>query len=317
MYRKALRELKPSAQLLFSALVLVISGIVIMVPGVILGWMIFWYKSVRNGKNDSGPYQSSKYIITPTFSNNSIDRYIYHSPRFLIAWVLHGRPSVYLHYRKYPDFLSIIIIIAIIFCSNPLINWLNEINAKLTLPDWMNSVQIWMENSENQANNITEAFLKTTSVATLIVNLLMIGVLPSIGEELLFRGVVQGLLKKIYGNAHLAIWITAALFSALHLQFFGFLPRMALGIMFGYMLEWSGTLWLPIIAHFVNNTTAIIAYYLSNQGLISNNLDKTGTASDGSLYLAVISVIFLAFLFRSLYLRSVFKRVSGDREALI
>jgi len=90
----------------------------------------------------------------------------------------------------------------------------------------------------------------------------------------------------------------------LHMQFFGFLPRMVLGAMFGYMLEWSGTLWLPIIAHFVNNATAVIAYYLMQKGLIGNGIDKTGTSSDGSSYLVLVSIIFLFVFFRALYLGS-------------
>ena len=116
----------------------------------------------------------------------------------------------------------------------------------------------------------------------------------------------------MYGNAHLAIWVSAALFSALHLQFFGFLPRLVLGAMFGYMLEWSGTLWLPVIAHFVNNAAAVIAYYLAHKGLIGNELDKTGTWAGGSFYLVIVSLIFLGLLFRTLYQRRELKVASGD-----
>ena len=131
----------------------------------------------------------------------------------------------------------------------------------------------------------------------------MIGILPAVGEELLFRGIVQQLFKKKFGNAHAAIWISAAIFSALHMQFFGFLPRLVLGAMFGYMLEWSGTLWLPMIAHFVNNATAVVAYYLMQKGIIGSGIDKTGTWSDGSFYLVIVSLIFLYAFFRALYIR--------------
>jgi uncharacterized protein len=168
----------------------------------------------------------------------------------------------------------------------------------------MSSVEIWMQDSEKQANQVTEAFLSTSSLITVFSNIVMIAILPALGEELLFRGIVQQLIKKIAGNAHAAIWISAAIFSALHMQFFGFLPRMVLGAMFGYMLEWSGTLWLPIIAHFVNNATAVIAYYLMQKGLIGNGIDKTGTSSDGSSYLVLVSIIFLFVFFRALYLGS-------------
>jgi membrane protease YdiL (CAAX protease family) len=225
-------------------------------------------------------------------------------PPFIVAWFLHDRPSVFLQYRKLPDLKSVLFVIAIISFSNPLINWLTEINSKLSLPEFMSSVEIWMQDSEKQANQVTEAFLSTSSLITVFSNIVMIAILPALGEELLFRGIVQQLIKKIAGNAHAAIWISAAIFSALHMQFFGFLPRMVLGAMFGYMLEWSGTLWLPIIAHFVNNATAVIAYYLMQKGLIGNGIDKTGTSSDGSSYLVLVSIIFLFVFFRALYLGS-------------
>jgi hypothetical protein len=167
----------------------------------------------------------------------------------------------------------------------------------------MNGVQTWMQDSEDQADKITKAFLATRSSSDLLLNLFMIGLVPAVGEELLFRGVVQQLFKKLTRNSHAAIWISAAIFSALHVQFFGFLPRMVLGAMFGYMLEWSGTLWLPIIAHFINNSTAVIAYYLAEKGFISSDIDKVGTPSNGTSYLVLISLICLFIFFRMLYLK--------------
>ena len=169
-----------------------------------------------------------------------------------------------------------------------------------------------MQNSEDQAGKITESFLAGNTLSSLANNIILIGILPAVGEELLFRGIVQQLFKKMYGNAHVAIWISAALFSALHLQFFGFLPRLVLGAMFGYMLEWSGTLWLPIIAHFLNNTIAVIAYYLTHQGLLKTDLDKTGTVADGSFFLVIVSLIFLTVFFRILYLKREIIIIPGD-----
>ena len=163
----------------------------------------------------------------------------------------------------------------------------------------MNSVQTWMQETEDQADKITKAFLATQSTSDLLTNLFVIGILPAVGEELLFRGVVQQLFKKLFRNAHAAIWISAAIFSALHLQFFGFLPRMILGAMFGYMLEWSGTLWLPIIAHFVNNATAVFAYYLADKGIIGTDIENIGTSSDGTSYLVLISLAFAVYIIQS------------------
>jgi len=302
MFRQILRESKPSAQLLFSAIVLITCGLIITALGVGLGWLIYGVNlsEIEHLMQDlSNPQNISILKFFQTIQSFGV----FIVPPIIIALLIDGRPSVYLKYNKPPDLRSVFLVIAIVLFSNPLINLLNEINSKLSLPEWLNSVQIWMQNSEDQATKITEAFLATTSITDLVKNIVMIGILPALGEELLFRGVVQQIFKKMFKNSHVAIWVSAALFSALHLQFFGFLPRLVLGAMFGYMLEWSGTLWLPIIAHFANNTTAVIAYFLSHRGLISTDLDKTGTMADGSLFLVFVSLIFLGVFFRALYLR--------------
>ena len=302
MFRQILRESKPSAQLLFAALVLITCGFIISALGMAFGWFIFGinFTQIEGLMQDlSNPHNIA--ILKFFQTVQSIGIFIV--PPFIIAWLISNKPLAYLQVLKRPDFLSFLAVLGIIFFSNPLINWLNEINSKLSLPEWLNSVQLWMQNSEDQAGKITEAFLSGNTLSSLANNIILIGILPAVGEELLFRGIVQQLFKKMYGNAHVAIWISAALFSALHLQFFGFLPRLVLGAMFGYMLEWSGTLWLPIIAHFLNNTIAVIAYYLTHQGLLKTDLDKTGTVADGSFFLVIVSLIFLTVFFRFLYLR--------------
>lgn len=303
MYRQALRESKPSIQLLFTALVILICGIFAMVLSLVLGWLIYGV-SMTQMENMLQDLTNPENISVLKFFQTIQSFAIFIIPPFIVAWFLHNQPSVFLQYHKRPDFKSVILVIAIIYIANPFINWMTEINSNLSLPEWMNSVEIWMKNSEDQASKITEAFLSTTSLTVLFSNILMIGILPAVGEELLFRGVVQKLFKNKFGNAHTAIWISAAIFSALHMQFFGFLPRLVLGAMFGYMLEWSGTLWLPVIAHFVNNATAVIAYYLMQKGLIGSGIDKAGTSSDGSSYLVLVSLLFLFAFFRALYLRS-------------
>ena len=303
MYRQALRESKPSTQLLFTAFVIIVCGIAVMVLSIAFGWLLYGV-NLNNMEDMMQDLSNPENISVLKFFQTTQSIGIFIIPPFIVAWFLHGEPSVFLQYRNKPDIKSILLVIAIVYFANPFINWLTEINAHLTLPEWMGAVEQWMQNSENQANKITEAFLSTDSLSTLFSNILMVGILPAIGEELLFRGIVQQLFKKKFGNAHAAIWLSAAIFSALHLQFFGFLPRLILGAMFGYMLEWSGTLWLPVIAHFVNNTTAVIAYYLMEKKWIGDGMDKTGTSSDGSSYLVLISLIFLFAFFRALYLKS-------------
>ena len=302
MYRQALRESKPSNQLIFSLLVILICGLAAMVLSIALGWLLYGVNptQLETAMQDlSNPDTISLLKFFQIFQ--AIGVFII--PPFIIAWFLDPNPVLFLKSEKSPGLKNIMLVAAIIFTSNPLINWLTEINSKLSLPEWLHSLEIWMQNAENQASQITTAFLSSTSIKILLLNLIMVAVLPAIGEELLFRGIVQQLFKKMTHNAHIAIWISAAIFSAIHMQFFGFLPRLLLGAMFGYMLEWSGTLWLPIAAHFVNNATAVIAYSLMNKKLIGDGIEKTGTSSDGSSFMVVISLIFLFLLFRALYLK--------------
>jgi uncharacterized protein len=302
MYLRMLRESPVSQQILFTALVILICGIIVIGVGLVAGSMIF-------GMGITGIQAALSDLTSP--QSLSILKYfqvvqsfgLFIIPPFIVAWFIHGKPSVFLKYKNFPLTVSILLVIAIVYCADPLINWLTEANSKLSLPHWMNSVQTWMQETEDQADNITKAFLSNQTASNLLNNLFVIGILPAVGEELLFRGVVQQLFKKLFHNAHAAIWISAAIFSALHMQFFGFLPRMILGAMFGYMLEWSGTLWLPIIAHFVNNATAVFTYYLSDKGIIGTDIEKIGTSSDGTSYLVLISLVFLFIFSRALYLK--------------
>jgi membrane protease YdiL (CAAX protease family) len=191
---------------------------------------------------------------------------------------------------------------AIILASGPVIEWFSIVNQHLVLPTWLDSLEDWMRNSENQANDITRAFLSSKGPDGLLGNLFIVAFLPAIGEELLFRGLLQQLIRKMTGSSHMGIWITAAVFSALHLQFFGFLPRLLLGALFGYLLEWTGSLWLPIIAHFINNATGVLVFFFTGEGLEPDQTELP-VFSDSTFLWALASGVVLWFLMRYLYLR--------------
>jgi membrane protease YdiL (CAAX protease family) len=125
-------------------------------------------------------------------------------------------------------------------------------------------------------------------------------VIPAIGEEFFFRGGIQNIIsdKK---NIHVAVWVSAFVFSAIHMQFYGFIPRMLLGGMYGYLLFWSGSLWLPVIAHFVNNGMAVLVYYLRYNGSSMPDPDTLGLGRQW--WMAVVSALcvgaLLFFLFKT------------------
>lgn len=186
-------------------------------------------------------------------------------------------------------------ILAMVLAMLP-INLLVEWNAGLQLPEALRWLEEIIRSAEQQAELLTEALLKDVSPLALAVNLTLIAVVPAIGEELMFRGAIQRILSQWTRNHHLGIWISAFLFSAIHFQFYGFLPRMALGALFGYMFVWSGSIWLPILAHFINNATAITIHYLIATEVVSPEIDTVGAGS-GGVYYSLFSAALLFGLF--------------------
>lgn len=219
----------------------------------------------------------------------------------MVAAFLFGRKiAAYLNLNRCFRFLQLISVLLIMITGVPLINIMVEWNSHLSLPEFLAPVESWMRNSEQEAERITKAFVNVTTLEDVMVNLLVIALLPAIGEELLFRGVVQRLFTEWFSNAHAGIWVSAAVFSAVHVQFFGFVPRMMLGVCFGYMLYWSGSIWLPVIAHFFNNAAAVIsAWYIFNHSG-GFNPDQLGVDKGGNALL-MMSALMVTFLMMHLY----------------
>ncbi|MFO8053840.1 MAG: CPBP family intramembrane glutamic endopeptidase, partial [Bacteroidales bacterium] len=124
--------------------------------------------------------------------------------------------------------------------------------------------------------------------------------LPAIGEELLFRGVLQQLLSKLFANVHLGILVTAILFSAIHMQFFGFLPRIVLGLVLGYAFYLSGNIWMPVVIHFVNNAFAVVIAHLYYNDLIQQNFDEFGITTKALP--VILSVILTLYVFYRIHI---------------
>lgn len=150
-----------------------------------------------------------------------------------------------------------------------------EVNQALKLPDSLAPLERWMRAKEDQVAELTKFLTTFRTVPQLLMAVLTIALLPAIGEEVLFRGILQRKFIVWAGNVHVGIWLAAALFSAIHLQFYGFVPRMLLGAMFGYLYVWSGTLWAPILAHFVNNGFQVLMLFLYQRRVTTIDVDST------------------------------------------
>ncbi len=163
--------------------------------------------------------------------------------------------------------------ILFIIIAIPAIDTLAQLNTKIHLPNFLSDIETWMRETEAQTNAITERLLSVTTIKGLITNILIIALAAAISEELLFRGFLQRIFEEKF-NHHVAIWTTAFIFSAIHFQFLGFIPRMLLGASFGYMAVWSRSLWAPIIAHFLNNAIGVVATYLNNNQIVDIELEN-------------------------------------------
>jgi uncharacterized protein len=184
----------------------------------------------------------------------------------------------------------------------PLLNAVVAWNAGLQLPETFQELENWMRASEDAAKKVTDKLLAGTSALDLTQNLIVVAVLAGIGEELFFRGLLLRILTdalKEKGKAglkpwvmHVSIWTIAIVFSAIHMQFFGFFPRMIIGAWFGYLLWWTGSIWVPILAHFINNALSTLTVFGQNKGMLTDNPDRWGM--DQTWWLSILSVFLTA-----------------------
>lgn len=149
-------------------------------------------------------------------------------------------------------------------CFLPLNSWFQEVNENMQLPAALSGLEKFMKTMEDSLAEMTEYLTRFDTLPKVVVGFIVIAVVAGVGEELIFRGLIQRKLYKGLKNPHTAIWLAAFIFSAIHFQFYGFLPRLFLGAMFGYFFLWTGNLWVPIVAHIFNNGFAVIMYYLAN-----------------------------------------------------
>lgn len=229
---------------------------------------------------------------------NQIGIFIF--PALLFGLMIKGNVVYYFHFDRNATLKSIVAVFILLFTILPLINFLTSLNAAIDFPESLGGIEDWMLEKEEAARQLTGKFLEVKSTEGFLINFLMIAILPAIGEELFFRGALQQIFSSWFKNAHLAIIVTSVLFSALHLQFFGFLPRFLLGMMFGYLFFWSRSLWLPIFAHFVNNGAAVTVAFLAARGQVDVNMEEFGNYN-GNAWIITINTLFSAFLLYYVY----------------
>jgi membrane protease YdiL (CAAX protease family) len=232
-------------------------------------------------------------------------------PGIVFVVLLYISPIEFLRLRQFARPQLLMLVVVLFFSFLPLLNLVAMVNAEMQLPEWLAGIEEWMRQSEDGAAEITKAFLRMEQPSDLLVNILLIGILPAVGEELIFRGIIQQVINKGKKNYHIGIWVSAVLFSALHFQFYGFLPRLFLGALFGYLFVWTRNLWVPIFVHFLNNTFALLAAYYLGLEAVEEQVDQLGTTEGTYLFAIFGGLIFFSLI---IYLKKSLK--SYDKELL-
>jgi membrane protease YdiL (CAAX protease family) len=194
--------------------------------------------------------------------------------------------------------LSLVAFIVIAFM--PFDGLVIEWNQNLHLPETLAPIEQWIRAKEKGLEGITRFLTTFNTAGQLLVAMVVIAIIPAIGEELLFRGILQRNISFWTGSVHVGIWVAAALFSAIHVQFLGFFPRMLLGALFGYLYVWSGTIWVPMLAHFVNNGFTVLMVYLHQQKMTTLDIESTQSIPIAGALTAGIITTGLLYYFKTI-----------------
>jgi membrane protease YdiL (CAAX protease family) len=227
-----------------------------------------------------------------------------------LAFLAISEPSVKRYLFQKKNYLGLILVSALLaLIIMPANSWLINWNAKMVLPEALKGFEAWAKQKEDLLAELTKYLTQFDNIGQMLMGLVAFALVPAIGEELVFRGILQRNLGVWFKNHHIAIWITAFIFGAIHVQFYGFFPRMLLGALFGYLYFWSKNLWVPIAAHFMNNGFTVVLLYLQQHQVIKADVESTEAMPWN---IGLISLLLsLAVLF---YLRKQFLAIPEEKS---
>ena len=232
------------------------------------------------------------------------------------AMIVTRRSASFLAIDRRFDPVQLLLALAGLIASVPLMNMTIDLNQSLTLPDSLSWLENALKEMEQNAGRSIELLQGGNTIGDLVMNILIIGILAGLGEELFFRGTMLRLMTTGRVNVHVAIWTVAIIFSALHFQFYGFVPRTLLGAYFGYLLYWSRSLWIPVMIHASNNILYVTWQWIYGPG--SNeptSIDTVGT--DGNPAILSVSFVATAVILLMIARRSdTVRQLSGQSDRL-
>ncbi len=261
--------------------------VALIIVGLILGTVIGLLYTLFSGN-------AADSLASLRFMQISSQIFTFVLPPIIYAFLVKENPIKSLGFSE-STILWLFIGIAMIYAILPLNSVFAEWNAGLKLPESMSSLEKLMKEMQDSATEIMEKLVNVNNIGGLIINLIMIAGLAAFGEELIFRSIIQTSLIKICKNAHIGIFIASAIFSFIHFEFYGFLPRLVLGLLLGYMFYYSRSIWIPMAMHFVNNGTIVVLYFLNNVKVINIDVESFGQTNVAVLILSIIAMIVLSY----------------------
>ena len=171
------------------------------------------------------------------------------------------------HLHTLPLFIALGLTLAVMALVSPVVVW----NMEIDLPS---AIKGWLDSMEANRQQFTDYITHFHSLVYFLFAFLVVAIVPAVGEELLFRGLIQKYMQRIFRNPHAGIWVTALLFSAFHLQFYGLAPRLLLGAFLGYLFYFSGNLTYAIVGHALNNSLTLLLMYLFQIHMIDFDVEK-------------------------------------------
>lgn len=290
-----LEHLNPWGKLLLLLTLIMVFSITTAIGGLLAGKIILGVEFSSLMEMLSNPQGQKEIAFLKIYQLvNQIGIFIL--PVVMYAYLVSPSADGYLALNKKPNLTNLVVVGMLVFTVLPFINYLGEMNKLMDLPQSMDTIEEWFREKEDQALHLTESFLSTNTLSGLMINLLIVAVVPALGEEMLFRGALIRLFKDLTHNVHFAVILSSFLFAAIHLQFYGFLPRFFLGLILGYTFVITRNLWIPIFIHFVNNAASVIVYYLYHNGHINIPMEDFGYSPNmvfviGSLLITVWLII--------------------------
>jgi uncharacterized protein len=286
----------PLIQLIFSFCIIVVAGTIIFWLFILAGSL---FLGISPGKMvqvpASDPDDSGRMVLKYIQFSQQIGLFLI--PAVIIAHLIGKNNESFLKLDRSPAAIKLLIVVFLAFLLIPVLNYTGILNSRMVLPDAFSGIQKWMEAKEDLASRLTELLITSSGALTLILNVFILAVVPSFCEEILFRGLLQQLLSRLFRSSNAGIWVTAIVFSSIHFQFFGFLPRLILGLVFGYLFCWTGNLWYAIIAHFVNNLIPVMFSYFSGLRYVSAQMSDNGKEVTAFPFIAIVFSGFILFYF--------------------